>query len=745
MSSLTEQVKQRAMELGADLVGVAPVERYKNAPLRMSPQGLFPDARYVVVAGMHHPDAIIELDGEPTSHEMGPYSMQVSGMNNRLDDISFLLARFLEGQGHRTLPISASNIWRYKGYKDLDVHFAPDMAHRYSAVAAGLGEIGWNGLCLSPQFGPRNRFVSVVTEAELEPTPLYRGEPLCDKCKECVKMCPTDAFRKEVREITKVIIEDRVFEFPLTNKWRCAWAENFQLNLAHTIPDTIDEVVIRKYIEKYGVHGGEMGCCLRFCMTPKKRYYDASYSRAPRRRKEPSVTPPLELANKVRQLCRQNQIDIVAISGADVFADDRFVHPAYHLPDARTVICLGLKPPADTAGNPDIQRIMTRKLSYAAFQASHHLDMEGYSATAKTKIPNNLVAKRLGVFAEGVQFETVLTSAELPAGAEPPRSVKAEISDPEGLRRLCLEAGVDLVGFFGKPRYDELVSGLTEARVIPEERALVEDLGGSYGPFVPRSRTEALHIKSLDEWLPGAKSVVVLGLHFPNTAWDMAKVTPAETVGPFAFVHYETLRLLGDYAFGIVKQLNAAGYRANLAYDLTGVASQVRNCRRMLPDMRANLYASILGGLAYQGVHGYPLTREYGSRQKFIAIVTDLSLPDDRLYAGATACSDCSKPCLKACPTAAIKDEPFQLSIAGSQIGLYKFDSFACDWAKRYALAGAEGARYQNIDVNVPVPKAGSVDDIVAAAIGTDWGVQKRLLNIAEECLRTCTARGELT
>ena len=262
MPTLTEQVVQRAKELGADLVGIAPVSRWKNAPLRMSPQGLLPQAKYVIVSAMHHPDAIIELDGEPTSHEMAPYGLQSSAMNAQLDDLSFRLARFLEDKGYVTLPISASNIWRYNGYKDLKVSFAPDLAHRYAGACAGLGQIGWNGLCLTPQFGPRQRFVSVITTAELDPSPMYTGEALCDRCLECVNNCPTDAFRKEVTKTNAVEIDGQVYRFPETNKWRCAWAENFQLNLAHQIPDVVDEGVIREYMEKYGPHHGELGYCL---------------------------------------------------------------------------------------------------------------------------------------------------------------------------------------------------------------------------------------------------------------------------------------------------------------------------------------------------------------------------------------------------------------------------------------------------------------------------------------------------
>lgn len=196
---LTEKVKKYAKELGADIVGISNVERFKNAPLRMSPKGLLPCAKSVIVCGIHHLDASVEIGGEPTPHDMGPYASQSSVMNPKLDDISFLIAKFLENNGYKTLPIVSSNIWRYKGYKDLNVHFAPDIAHRYAAVCAGLGEIGWSGLFLHPEFGPRVRLVTIITEAELIPDCMYNGKPLCDRCMECVKNCPTDAFRKEVK------------------------------------------------------------------------------------------------------------------------------------------------------------------------------------------------------------------------------------------------------------------------------------------------------------------------------------------------------------------------------------------------------------------------------------------------------------------------------------------------------------------------------------------------------------------
>ena len=165
-NKLTLAVKELAYRLGADLCGVANIERYENAPIRMSPQGILPSAKSVIVCAVHHPDAAIELGGEKHPQDIGPYSIQYI-MNDKLDLLSFRIARLLDDLGYKTVPIASSNIWRYRGYKEMEATFAPDISHIYGAVCAGLGELGWNGLCITPEYGARNRFVSIITEAEL--------------------------------------------------------------------------------------------------------------------------------------------------------------------------------------------------------------------------------------------------------------------------------------------------------------------------------------------------------------------------------------------------------------------------------------------------------------------------------------------------------------------------------------------------------------------------------------------------
>ena len=63
------------------------------------------------------------------------------------------------------------------------------MAARY----AGLGTVGYNHTLLTKEYGPRVRFVSVLTDAEITPDPVLE-KSLCLQCGMCKKCCPTSAF-----------------------------------------------------------------------------------------------------------------------------------------------------------------------------------------------------------------------------------------------------------------------------------------------------------------------------------------------------------------------------------------------------------------------------------------------------------------------------------------------------------------------------------------------------------------------
>ena len=56
---------------------------------------------------------------------------------------------------------------------------------RHAATRAGLGEFGYKNALLTPQFGPRQRINSVLTDAELAPDPCWASRYACATSAAC--------------------------------------------------------------------------------------------------------------------------------------------------------------------------------------------------------------------------------------------------------------------------------------------------------------------------------------------------------------------------------------------------------------------------------------------------------------------------------------------------------------------------------------------------------------------------------
>lgn len=205
---LTTTVKEYALAAGASLVGVASADRFVGAPAGHGPRDFVRGAESVVSIGIKLPDAVVDrFDYLADAVEYPPevrarllethiYTKQGYALPNlMLDEIAFRVTQLLESRGYRTIPFPAS----YASYTMPDVSSADALffglfSHRHAAVRAGLGEFGLNNLVITPQFGPRVRFASIVTAAPLDADPLV-SQPVClrDECQKCVRACASHA------------------------------------------------------------------------------------------------------------------------------------------------------------------------------------------------------------------------------------------------------------------------------------------------------------------------------------------------------------------------------------------------------------------------------------------------------------------------------------------------------------------------------------------------------------------------
>jgi epoxyqueuosine reductase len=207
--SLAEDVKKFALEqLDMDLVGVSPVDRFINAPEGHRPADLLPGAQSVIVMAVALSQgavqAIFRAHEDGLRHAQCIYGTHGYALtpNYHLKFAAYRMARYLEKKGHIATPLPSGP----------GAGGAP-FSHRHAAMAAGLGEFGLSGIIVTRDYGPRVRFVSVITQAEIEPDPMYQGAKLCDpaKCNICIRMCPSRAI--DAVKLKKVEIGGRTAEY----------------------------------------------------------------------------------------------------------------------------------------------------------------------------------------------------------------------------------------------------------------------------------------------------------------------------------------------------------------------------------------------------------------------------------------------------------------------------------------------------------------------------------------------------
>lgn len=744
--ALTANLKAVALDLGADLVGVGPVERWEGAPAQMKPQGHWPQARYVVVVAIHHPDACVELGGVPTAHDIGPYAVQ-GEMNERLEYIQFHLARWLERQGYRALPIAATNIWRFRPYKEVVRPFGPDLSDIHAAACCGLGDIGYHGLLMTPEFGTWQRFCCMMTDAPLVADPMYAGPRLCDDCGACIRMCDRQcggALAHEVEGEVVLHVDGRELRYANKNLWRCAWSEHFGLDSQLDIPEVVTEETILQFLAKYGRRGGTEGPCLKYCRPPHLR------GRRQTREVPPDAPPDRPTTERMRRLAIAGRMALFAVASAGDLAQAG-VATDPHLPDCRSVILIGLDWPADTdPAKPGPNGEVSLAAALAVRQALSHMQLDickelerlGYYSVVDTALPPDQVAAAIGVdreqFGGRLALRAILTQAPLLPGVS-----KLIMSRPTApptvaeMRQILGPHGADLIGVAPAAELEAIATQLRQFVNEDELKVHVTLSGPIHGiPEVKIAPRTGARVMGPSDWVEGAQAAIVLGMVYPEANLARAGEPPADAAGPYAFSQYQITRDIAVDALMIARELAHRGYRAAVTYDVTGCGSLTENPRFDIPDVFCGRFEAAAAGLAVIGRAGFALHPEHDMRVRYIAIVTDAPIaPTPSQVEGFAPCADCPAPCLPACPVAALSST--QTECAGGWCWARR-DWLRCDWAKKYALIGDEGPKYMGSRTNVPPPEGPITAELIAEAMLQRDPIQRHLDCIIEPCVKAC-------
>ncbi len=202
MNDFKTKIEEFAKTEGIDLIGFADKSRFENVDAGHNPFSIFPEAKTVILVGKRICRG--SLRGIEEGTNFGDY--QLFGKNWLEDEFlalaAYNLTNFIEENGWEAVPlfpnppdIEPAGVPVAEGKPAPNVY--PDFD--YAAVACGLCSISYNGIAFSKKFGSRQRFHMILTDAELESTPLLE-ENLCNGCKACADACPLGAISKEETE-----------------------------------------------------------------------------------------------------------------------------------------------------------------------------------------------------------------------------------------------------------------------------------------------------------------------------------------------------------------------------------------------------------------------------------------------------------------------------------------------------------------------------------------------------------------
>ena len=193
---LTESIRRYAESIGVDILGVADPfnQLLQAAPEGHRPQDYLQGVESVVVLGM----AVVEpvLDTTPSTI----YSKHYDTINECLNTAAYRITKFLRAIGYESMYFPETDNYRalWKQYDSGYSSFVPSFNHMAAAEAAGLGKKGICGVLLTPEYGPRVRWITVLTRAPLVKGKMISGEVCLEKirpntCQKCVKSCPIGA------------------------------------------------------------------------------------------------------------------------------------------------------------------------------------------------------------------------------------------------------------------------------------------------------------------------------------------------------------------------------------------------------------------------------------------------------------------------------------------------------------------------------------------------------------------------
>ena len=203
----SKEIKEIMLSLGADLCGIASIERFADAPKGYHPLDVMPDCKSVISFGCRFPVGTL-LCESPI-----PYTRVRNSITPKIDAIALDFCIEMEKHGIICVPIPTNE----SQWDSSTNRYRSIISQKHAAQAAGLGTIGRHSLLITPEFGSMIWLGAVLCTQDFEADALK--ENICTNCNLCVEACPVNAL--EHAEMNQQVCWDYAFgDDEETKSWR---------------------------------------------------------------------------------------------------------------------------------------------------------------------------------------------------------------------------------------------------------------------------------------------------------------------------------------------------------------------------------------------------------------------------------------------------------------------------------------------------------------------------------------------
>lgn len=181
---MKEKIKEIMMKLGADVCGVANIDRFENTPAGFHPKDIYKDCKSVVVFAKRIPNGLSFVNSRIVYIKANDICLA------EVEQIGYKASIEIENLGGIAVPLPPDAPYEYWDKDKMEGKGLISMRH--SAMLAGIGSMGKNSLIINQEYGTMINLGAILTNLDLESDSL--SKELCILgCHLCIDSCPQKA------------------------------------------------------------------------------------------------------------------------------------------------------------------------------------------------------------------------------------------------------------------------------------------------------------------------------------------------------------------------------------------------------------------------------------------------------------------------------------------------------------------------------------------------------------------------